>query len=372
MYLTNNTADKIIQELRNVVDFNINIINNEGFVIASTDPRRVNTYHEAAQIVISNNYKELIVEYDEQYKGCLSGVNLPIYFSNEIIGVVGITGHPEEVIKYARIIQKMTEMLVYEYFDLWNRNNQEQIKMVFINDLISGSLLTSLFEVEDRLQRNNLKVKAPFTVALIKYAKENGSISDSILNTARHNIVKQYIYDKMEKIHSLVSFNGEFFIIVTNLGLKELYKGIEYLCKKVYEIHRVSLLASIGNTYTGYEDLPKSFNEALSAFQYLKDKSGVYQFNEIALQVAISKIPESYKITLKKQVFSKCNRKEMEEFQDFIYNYFICNGSLNQLAKKYFIHKNTVQYKIQKIKDKTDYDLRIFNDLFILYLASIL
>jgi DNA-binding PucR family transcriptional regulator len=44
---------------------------------------------------------------------------------------------------------------------------------------------------------------------------------------------------------------------------------------------------------------------------------------------------------------------------------------LNHISQEYFIHKNTVQYKIQKIQSKTGLDVRVANDLFILYMASI-
>lgn len=372
MYLNKTTADKIIQEISKVVDHHINIINNNGFVIASTDLLRVNNFHEAAHIVIRNNYQELIVEYDEQYEGCMTGVNLPIYFSKEIIGVVGITGNPEIVGKYARIIQKMTEMVIYEYFNLWNRNYEEQLKLVFTNDLINGNFFSSLFEIEEGLHKNNLDVKGKYTVALIKYVQGNDVRSNSQLNTARHNIIKQYITNKISYRKSLVSYNGKFFIIISNLILEELNKEMEYLCKKVKEIHRVPLLCSIGNTYDSYENISKSYNEAVSVSNLIGNETGIYQFNKISLNVALSKIPENYKSTLKGQVFSQCSRKEMQEFTDFIKSYFSCNGSLKLLSNKYYVHKNTVQYKIQKIKEKTGYDLRTYKDMFILYLASIL
>jgi carbohydrate diacid regulator len=371
MYLNKTTAENIIQEMRHVVDYHINIINNNGFIIASTDIRRVNNYHEAAFMVLNHQYKELIVEHDEQYEGCKRGVNLPIYFSNEIIGVVGITGKPEEVVKYARIIQKMTEMILHEYFDLWNRSNNEQIKLVFANDLISGNFHSSLFEIEERLLKYKLQVKGPFTVALIKYAKNQATNENSILDTARHNIVKRYISEKLEQRNSLVAFKNESFIIISNLTLDEIAKELDYLCQKVQEIHDVQLLCTIGNMYNSYEDIPRSFNESIGILQYLHDAVGVYQFSQSSLEFAINHIPENLKKTFKNQVFNQCESTEISEFADFIRNYFMSNGSLSVLAKKYFIHKNTVQYKIQKIKDRTGYDLRVYSEMLTLYLAAI-
>jgi carbohydrate diacid regulator len=60
----------------------------------------------------------------------------------------------------------------------------------------------------------------------------------------------------------------------------------------------------------------------------------------------------------------------MKSFSEFIIDYFTFSGSLNRLAEKLFIHKNTVQYKIQCIYKKTGFNLRVQQDLFILYLAA--
>lgn len=371
MYINKITAENIIREMKNVVDYHINIINNNAFIIASTDPRRVNNYHEGAHMILSKNFTELIVEEDDQFEGCKKGVNLPIFFSNEIIGVVGITGKPEEVVRYARIIQKMTEMILHENFDLWNRNNNEQIKLVFANDLINGIFRSSFFEIEERLQKYNLNVKGTFSVALIKYGKINDEDRNSKLTNARHNTIKKYIIQKIGHKNSMVTFNGELFIIISNLCLDELRNEIEYLFLKVQEIYNIPLVCTIGNIYESYEDIPKSYNEASSIIQYLKGGAGVYEFSKTSLNFALNNIPENLKKTLKNQVFAKCSQAEIQEFTPFIKEYVMCNGSLNDLAEKYFIHKNTVQYRIQKIKDKTDYDLRSYSDMLFIYLASL-
>ncbi|PTL38383.1 sugar diacid recognition domain-containing protein [Alkalicoccus saliphilus] len=370
MFLNKNIAEKIILELKDAIEYHINIINNNGFIIASTDLQRVDGYHEGALIVIENDGTEIIVEYDEQYRGCKKGVNLPIYFSNELVGVVGLTGNPNEVVKYARIIKKMTEMVLYEHFDLWNRTSREQVKLLFVNDLISGNLHSSFFNVEERLQKYNLNTKGPYNVALLKVVETGNELINSKINDAKQNIVTNYILDKLSYRNILAVYNGNLFVIITNLDIESVTKEIEYLISKLKEIHGVSLLSTIGNTYDFYGDIPKSYNECISILESLNQREGVYPFYKAALNVAISKIPEAYKKTLKNQVFAECTNEEIKEFVNFIQDYVLLNGSLNLLAKKNHVHKNTVQYKIQKLKDKTDYDLRIYKDMLLLYLAS--
>ena len=53
----------------------------------------------------------------------------------------------------------------------------------------------------------------------------------------------------------------------------------------------------------------------------------------------------------------------------FLEIYFACNGSVQAISQKLFIHKNTVQYKIKKIADATGYDPRRLTDTVLLYLC---
>ncbi|WP_366544450.1 sugar diacid recognition domain-containing protein, partial [Salmonella enterica] len=81
-----------------------------------------------------------IVEIDSatanQLKGVRSGINLPISFHEQLIGVVGITGEPEEVRAYAELV-KMAAELVIEHMVLieqrqWDKRYREEL----INQLI--------------------------------------------------------------------------------------------------------------------------------------------------------------------------------------------------------------------------------------------
>lgn len=88
------------------------------------------------------------------------------------------------------------------------------------------------------------------------------------------------------------------------------------------------------------------------------------------LDLVIHQISVTHKKNLFYQVFKECNKAEINEICDFTTAYFECNGSLSQLAENEYIHKNTVQYRINKIKKKTTLDIRKYHDLFVLYLAA--
>ncbi|MGS9154621.1 sugar diacid recognition domain-containing protein, partial [Salmonella enterica subsp. enterica serovar Infantis] len=82
-------------------------------IIASGEPSRLRQSHEGAILALK---EKRIVEIDSatanQIKGVRSGINLPISFHEKLIGVVGITGAPEEVRAYAELVKMAAELVI--------------------------------------------------------------------------------------------------------------------------------------------------------------------------------------------------------------------------------------------------------------------
>lgn len=68
--------------------------------------------HSGALNKNRHHYKE-----DERrLQGVKAGMNLPLLFHDEVIGVIGITGEPENISRYGEILRKMTELLIHENY----------------------------------------------------------------------------------------------------------------------------------------------------------------------------------------------------------------------------------------------------------------
>ena len=106
MRLSRTNAEKIVKELNTVIDQSVNMMNEEGIIIASTDQERVGQIHEGARKIIEQNLEELVIRQEDVYEGSLEGVNYPITIGGEVIGVVGLTGPVQEVAKYGQITKK--------------------------------------------------------------------------------------------------------------------------------------------------------------------------------------------------------------------------------------------------------------------------
>ncbi len=107
------TAAAFLARLGEHIEYNINIIDREGVIIASRDPTRVGDFHDAArQLVSSGASIERVEPGSGLPSGVRPGVNLPIVHKTETIGVVGITGDPDAVTALAYAVKTSLESMI--------------------------------------------------------------------------------------------------------------------------------------------------------------------------------------------------------------------------------------------------------------------
>src|SRR5690625_2769403 len=88
-------AQPIVDQMIKVIDYNVNIMNHEGLIVASGDKSRIHQKHQGALEAIELKRERVIYEPDfEDMVGTNIGVNVPIEIKEDIVGVVGITGDP--------------------------------------------------------------------------------------------------------------------------------------------------------------------------------------------------------------------------------------------------------------------------------------
>ncbi len=131
-------AERFIEKVTEYTNYNVNIMNEKGNIIASKDKDRVGTFHEIAYRIIHGEDDIIVVEENDNFVGVKSGVNMAFRYDKRKVGVIGITGEPVEVKPIALIIKMSIEtMLEYEIYKekiLQRKNSKEQ----FVHYLLHG------------------------------------------------------------------------------------------------------------------------------------------------------------------------------------------------------------------------------------------
>ncbi len=252
MKINNTLAQSIVESLRNTIKQDINFIDKDGVIIASTDKKRINTIHKGALVCIEKGETIAIIS-DEQYPGSKKGVNLPVYFQDEIIGVIGISGDLDIVEKYGSIIKKMTEILLREE---WIKENQfaklESSKMII--ESILNAQLYNLKLIPKSLENTYMN----FSVAEIPLDELDYDMKRNLVLGILNQITKK------DKIYSAI-IHDKFINIYIDSKEEEITSHLSKFYATYKNNHNLSLVFGISDKFIDIEDAKTYYNQALKA-----------------------------------------------------------------------------------------------------------
>lgn len=169
-------AEKIVKEVQKLIGEDIIVVNTEGYIIASTDLDRVGSFHEGALIALQQKRKMIIKDEDQlKLSGVKAGINLPILFQHDVIGVIGITGEPNKVTPFGEVIRKMTELLISENYYAEQFEWHTRAVESFIMDWVQAKEWNYSFL--DRAKLLSIDIEVKRMVVIIEFIGLNAPLS---------------------------------------------------------------------------------------------------------------------------------------------------------------------------------------------------
>ena len=129
----------------------------------------------------------------------------------------------------------------------------------------------------------------------------------------------------------------------------------------------------IGTTATGIKDLAKSFKEAQVALEVGKvfdtDKA-IVSYDNLGIARLIYQLPTTLCEMFLREVFKKGSIESLDQETLFtIQKFFENNLNVSETSRKLFVHRNTLVYRLEKIKKLTGLDLREFDHAIVFKVA---
>ncbi|SDC76561.1 PucR C-terminal helix-turn-helix domain-containing protein [Terribacillus halophilus] len=117
------------------------------------------------------------------------------------------------------------------------------------------------------------------------------------------------------------------------------------------------------------EDAAKQYEWLLKAYQRIPSHASnhVLYFKDTVPQLMHSLLSKSDRQHIAQHILQGLD--EDNELLRTVRMYFACNQNLTLTAKKLYIHRNSLNYRLDKLTEKTGLDIRKFQDAFALYLA---
>lgn len=350
-------AVKIIERLKNSISYDVNIMDESGVIIASTNQQRVGNFHEIAYRILNTTSDTLEAVETDELIGTKNGINTVIKYKAFRVGVLGITGRPDEVRPFIHILKLTVETMIGHEFQLHELTLRNSQRSLFENGLMSGS------ETEVELVRwaTELSIdRSAFRIPI--WVKINGDVPLTHKTMLLGAITSNAYYSNQDiilqwKDNGLVIFKE---LPCTHSAQCE-YKGIissyldEFLRKlDLYGLEPKAYVGSFTNCLSRYHEAykralwvfgnsPKSSNKVAFFYDQIDDWSKSF--------LPLRELHDIFFFFTQ-----KCSLENKERFIAMEDSLSKNNYNFVQASSELFIHKNTLFHWVNSLKKQLSID----------------
>ncbi|MDO4266113.1 MAG: sugar diacid recognition domain-containing protein [Eubacteriales bacterium] len=346
-------AQKFIEQVVRYTDYNVNIMDENGIIIASRDAWRIGTFHEVAYLLARGEAGEMM-EIGEKsgYEGVQNGVNMIVELDGKPAGVIGITGNPEEVRPVALVIRMAVEtMLRYESrrVEMLRRQNKKER----FAELLTGRVPADAGELKtlsEALGYHEELLRIPLLLKTDSAASQK-TLIDLIKGSAGHGSedISFALSEEYVLVFKTIAPAGDGFYSDYRYEIGEYLSGPLRLFRR----EGLPLSCYVGSMQREFAQYPAGYGHCrwMEAHLKLPDGGSAWFYEHVGEYLA-DQLPRRELA----QVFDggAClfDEKFREEYLEIMGALITCNYNLVDAAKKLYLHKNTFTYRYNKIRER--------------------
>lgn len=231
-------------------------------------------------------------------------------------------------------------------------------KKAFVKGIISDNIL--LGDIYARAKELHFVAEAPRAVFLVRQSGP-GDISAV-------DVVQGMFPDGQEDF--VISINETDLAVIKLLteggDSRELYKIAKNIEDALAQSLKLKTIIGIGTVVPHIRDLAKAYKEAGVAIEVGKvfdTEKTIINYENLGIGRLIYQLPTTLCGMFLQEVFKKNPIDALDHETLFTINKFFENNlNVSETARKLFVHRNTLVYRLEKIKKLTGLDLREFDD----------
>ncbi|MDR1012937.1 MAG: helix-turn-helix domain-containing protein [Lactobacillales bacterium] len=335
--------------MRDAIDRIIGVIDESSVVIACSQLAKVGSVNEH---VVSESFtvpSTFVVD---------GFTYLPFGGSAKAEYAVFVEGSDENAQKYAKLLAVSLTSIKRYYDEKYDRGNF--FKNVILENILPGDIYLKTREL-------HLNVDVLRVCLFIKItAKSDISVYD---------VVSNLFPDKSKDF--VININETDIVLIKEIQPGIDHRDLEKLAKSIGDTlsseFYVHCMIGIGSTVTGVKDLARSFKEAQTSLEVGKvfDKErNVISYDNLGVARLIYQLPTTLCEMFLREIFKSGSIDSLDQETLFtIQRFFENNLNVSETSRKLFVHRNTLVYRLEKIKKLTGLDLREFEDAVVFKVA---
>ena len=335
--------------MRDCIDRVIGVVDENGTIIACSDLPRIG---EVSEFVSSD-----LSESSDVY--VRDGNTFKTFGSKMTSGyAVFVSGTDDLAAKYCSLLAVSLSNIKQYYDEKYDRSNF--IKNVILDNILPGDIYVKARELHFGTDVNRV-------VLLIRILSSNDISAFDVIQNLFPDKQKDFVFNISESDIVLVKE------IKPGIETKDLEKLARSIVDTLGSEFYTKVVVGIGTVITGIKDLARSFKEAQVALEVGKvfdTEKLIISYDDLGIARIIYQLPTTLCEMFLKEVFKKGSIESLDQEALFtIQKFFENNLNVSETSRKLFVHRNTLVYRLEKIKKLTGLDLREFDHAIIFKVA---
>ncbi len=338
--MSNRLFQSIIHQMRDAIDRPIGVVDKNGIIIACSELVRIGETFD--------------------------GVKDELTYTNESFRSNGFTYHPlnsHEKIEYLVFVEgtdtvadNLANILCISLNNIKALYDEKYDKASFIKNVILDNILPS--DIYIKSKELHIVNDLPRVVYLIRFYQKS--------DFAPLDIIQNLFPDKNKDF--VIAVGESEVVLVRELKNGEDIKAIQKVGKNISDTitgeFYLKGIVGIGTPVDSIKELARSYKEAqisLEVGKVFDTEKTVISYQNLGIGRLIYQLPATLCDMFLSEVFKKggfetLDRETLITIQAFFEN----NLNVSETSRKLFVHRNTLVYRLEKIKKLTGLDLREF------------
>ena len=303
------------------------------------------------------------------------GIHDELAYTSDAVTVEGYTYRPiGTAAKWEYIVfvegeddtaERLADILSISLSTIKNLYDEKYDKNSFIKNIILDNILPSDIYIKGKeLRFNTEEVRVVF---LIKFLSRTEVLP--------FNMVQQIFPDKNKDY--VISISEQDIVVVKEIKGGTDIREIEKLARSIADTLGTEFYAKvaigIGTAVDNIKDLARSYKEAQTAIEVGKvfdTEKTVISYENLGIGRLIYQLPTTLCEMFLQEVFKYGSLESLDhETLMTIQCFFENNLNVSETSRKLFVHRNTLVYRLEKIRKLTGLDLREFDNAITLKVA---
>ncbi|MBE6984077.1 MAG: PucR family transcriptional regulator [Ruminococcaceae bacterium] len=340
----------IVEQLCDASQATIGVVDAEGNVISCGDASLIGQRFSEAALMIAAMPEIISVSEGKTFLP-LKGWNATYGFSAFVIG----EGEQAQALcRMAQVTLNATKTYYEEKHD----------KSTFVKNIITDNILPG--DIYIRAKELHFQTDIPRAVFLIR---QRGRADVAVVEMLQNMFTEQQDF--------VLNVNETDVAVVRQVSFDTTGEELNKMAKAIEDRLKTELFArttiGIGTVSEHLRELADSYKEAQVAIEVGKvfdTEKTVINYESLGIGRLIYQLPTTLCEIFLSEVFKKNSIDSLDQETLFTINMFFENSlNVSETSRKLFVHRNTLVYRLEKIKKLTGLDLREFDDAIIFKVA---